>query len=237
MSDAYGEYLSKHYAHVATPASLERKKTWVLANHGSKLPPSPEADILDVGPGFGNILQLLHDQCGYANVKAVDISEEVVAFCNRILPGSTELVSDTIRFLEQHEEQFDLILLLHVIEHLSKDTVIPFLKAVRRALKAKGQVILEVPNAAHPITGVNMRYADFTHHLGFTDRSLEFVILSAGFSGVTVYGCKIPRESVARTVQRAAQDAVEILLGVVVRLYMPTKPSILTSILGACATK
>ena len=62
-------------------------------------------------------------------------------------------------------------------------------------------------------------------------------MLSAGFSDVCLYGCKVPRESVARGIQRAGQDMVEMLLGLIVRLYMPTKPSILTSILAACATK
>ena len=237
MSDEYGQYLSNHYSHVSTPASLERKKTWVLSNHGSKLPPSPDAVILDVGPGFGNIIQLLHDKCGYKNVNGIDISPEVVSVCNTILPGSTKLVADTVQFLNDHKEEFALILLLHVIEHVPKTEVLPFLRAIHTALKTGGRVILEVPNSAHPVTGINMRYADFTHHVGFTDRSLEFVMLSAGFSDVCLYGCKVPRESVARGIQRAGQDMVEMLLGLIVRLYMPTKPSILTSILAACATK
>jgi len=237
MSDEYDQYLSKHYSHVSTPASLERKKAWVLSNHGSKLPPSTDAVILDVGPGFGNIIQLLHDKCGYKNVNAIDISPEVVSVCNTILPGSTKLVGDTVGFLNGHQGEFDLILLLHVLEHISKNEVLPFLGAVHNALKSGGRVIVEVPNSAHPITGINMRYADFTHHVGFTDRSLEFVMLNAGFSEVSLYGCKVPWESPLRSIQRAGQNVVEMLLGLIVRLYMPTKPSILTSILGACATK
>lgn len=237
MSDDYDQYLSTHYSHVSTPASLERKKSWVLSNHGSKFPPSTEAAILDVGPGFGNIIQLLHNKCGYKNVTAIDISPEVVSVCNKILPGSTKLVADTVQFLNDHQGEFDLILLLHVLEHIPKDEVLPSLRAVHDALKIGGRVIVEVPNSAHPITGVNMRYADFTHNLGFTDRSLEFVMLNAGFPSVCLYGCKIPRESTLRSIQRAGQDIVEMLLGLLVRLYMPTKPSILTSILGACATK
>ncbi len=237
MSDEYGQYLSNHYSHVSTPASLERKKTWVLSNHGSKFPSRADAAILDVGPGFGNILQLLHDKCGYKNVNAIDISPEVVSVCNTILPGSTKLVGDTVQFLNEHAGEFDLILLLHVIEHIPKTEVLLFLRAIHNALKVGGRVIVEVPNSAHPITGINMRYADFTHHVGFTDRSLEFVMLSAGFSDICLYGCKVPRESIVRSVQRAGQDLVETLLALVVRLYMPTKPSILTSILAACATK
>jgi len=237
VNDGYRQYLSDHYAHVATPAALERKKSWVVANHGSHFPQSKDAAILEVGPGFGNIIQMLHEKCGYTNVRAVDISEEVVDVCNDLLPGSTELVGDTTEFLRQHAGTYDMILLLHVVEHIPKSDVFSFLRAVRSALKPGGKVVLEVPNAAHPITGVNMRYADFTHQTGFTDISLQFVMLSAGFSAVDIYGCHVPRESLARAVQRAGQDAVEMLLGMVVRLYMPTKPSILTSILGACATK
>ena len=237
MSDVYQQYLSNHYAHVASPASLERKKNWVLSNHRSRLPVDRDAAILEIGPGFGNILQLLRDRCGYTNIRAIDVSPEVITACNDVVPNSTSLVEDTVAYLQAHEEKFDLVLLLHVLEHVPRDGVLPLLAAIRSALKPKGRLVLEVPNAANPLTGANMRYADFTHHVGFTDRSLEFVMLNAGFADICVYPCKVPRESVIRTIQRAGQDSVEMLLGFVLRLYMPTKPSILTSILGACGTK
>jgi hypothetical protein len=63
------------------------------------------------------------------------------------------------------------------------------------------------------------------------------VLRNAGFQGVDVYGCKIPRKSLARLIQRTAQDGVELLLKLFLRLYMPSQPIILSSVLGACAKK
>ncbi|MGB8772017.1 MAG: hypothetical protein WCC92_20565, partial [Candidatus Korobacteraceae bacterium] len=93
------------------------------------------------------------------------------------------------------------------------------------------------PNIAHPITGAYNRYHDFTHTAGFTDQSLGFVLRSSGFQNVTVYGCRMPRKDLARFIQRAAQDAVELLSGLLLRLYLPHQPTNLATALGACGTK
>jgi SAM-dependent methyltransferase len=167
----------------------------------------------------------------------VDISPEVVSVCNTILPGSTALVHDSATYLESRQEEFDFILMLHTLEHVPKEQVLPLLRAIRAALNPGGKLVVEVPNSEHPVVGARNRYADFTHTIGFTDLSLKFVLQNSGFSNVSVYGCKIPRKSLARTVQRAAQDTVEFFLGLTVRLYRPGDPLILSSILGACATK
>ena len=48
--------------------------------------------------------------------------------------------------LQEHVEEFDLILMLHVLEHVTKDETIAFLQAVRGALKPHGKLVVEVPN-------------------------------------------------------------------------------------------
>jgi cyclopropane fatty-acyl-phospholipid synthase-like methyltransferase len=237
MSVEYDQYLSKYYGHVFTSATLEWNAVAALDHHGSHFPADKNAAILEIGPGFGTMIHYLHERCGYQNVRAIDVSPEAVNACNGILPGSTELTPDTCRYLEEHQEEFDLILMLHVLEHVPKAEALPLAKAIHGALRAGGKFIVEVPNAAHPIAGAKNRYGDFTHTVGFTDQSLAFVLRSSGFADVVVYGCKIPRKSLARVIQRAAQDGVELLLRLVLRLYMPSQPIILASTLGACATK
>ncbi len=235
MSGEYDQYLSKYYSQ--DTARLERNAATVLDHHGAHLPANKDAAILEIGPGTGTLMGFLRDHCGYLDIRAVDVSPEVVSVCNTILPDSTRLVSDSAAYLESQPEEFDFILMLHTLEHVPKEQVLPLLRAIRAALKPGGKLVVEVPNSEHPVVGTRNRYADFTHTIGFTDLSLKFVLQNSGFVNVSVYGCKVPRKSLARTVQRAAQDTVEFFLGLMVRLYRPGDPMVLSSILGACATK
>src|SRR5580658_919941 len=180
MSGEYDQYLSKYYSQ--NTARLEWNAAIVLDHHGSHFPADTGAAILEIGPGTGTMIGFLRSHCGYQNIKAVDISSEVVNACNTILPGSTELVEDSAAYLENHIEGFDFVLMLHTLEHIPKDKVMPLLKAIRLALRPGGKLVVEVPNSEHPVVGTRNRYADFTHTIGFTDLSLRFVLQNSGFS-------------------------------------------------------
>lgn len=237
MSVEYDKYLTQHFNRIADPATVRRNAVFVLQHHGRHFPADKNAAILEIGPGFGAVLQQLHQQCGYVDVCGVDISPEVVRACNQLLPGSTLQAEDTAAFLDERPERFDLVLMFHVLEHVPKEHTRSLLQAIGRALKPGGKLVVEVPNIAHPVTGPYNRYHDFTHTVGFTDQSLGFVLRNAGFQDVTVYGCRMPRTNPARLLQRTAQDLVELAAGLLLRLYLPRQPVNLATALGACATK
>ena len=237
MSVEYDQYLSQHIRRISTPAAAQRNAAFSFDHHGRHFPSDRNSAILEIGPGLGAMIGHLHTHCGYRNIKAVDVCPEVVETCDKILPGSTELTTNTTAFLQDRQGEFDLILGLHVLEHVPKDEVMPLLKAIRRSLREQGKLVVEVPNIAHPVTGTYIRYCDFTHTVGFTDQSLGFVLRNSGFQDVMVYGCRIPRRNPLRLIQRAAQDAVELFSGLRLRLYLPRQPTNLATALGACGTK
>jgi len=237
LNEDYQQYLTEQLAPMSGSARTKRNAVFALHHHGKHFPLTKTAAILEIGPGFGAMLDLLGNVHGYSKVRAVDISPEVVTECNRVLPNSTELATDTTAFLLAHSEEFDLILMLHVLEHIPKNKATALLSAARLALKDGGKLVVEVPNAAHPLTGPYHRYHDFTHTVGFTDQSLGFVLRNAGLREVSIYPCKVPRSSLARFIQRTAQDSVEFCVSSLLKLYMPRQPLILSSLLGACASK
>lgn len=237
MSIDYDHYLTQHFRRIAAPSTLRWNAIAAIEHHGKYFPADKAAAILEIGPGFGNLIEQLHRRCGYRNVNAVDVSPEVVTACNRVLPGSTALAEDTAVFLRERPEEYDLVLMFHVLEHVSKDGVMPLLEALRASLKTNGKLIVEVPNIAHPVMGPYNRYHDFTHTIGFTDQSLGFVLRNAGFREVTVYGCRMPRKNPLRLMQRTAQDIVELLTALRLRLFLPRQAVNLATALGACATK
>ena len=233
----YDQYITQHLGHISLPETVRHNAVSALEHHGKHFPPSKDAAILEIGPGLGALLDCLHNRCGYLNVRAIDISPEVVAACNQVLPESTVLAEDAAATLRNWSAEFDLILMLHVLEHMPKDDLNATLRAVRGALKEGGKLIVEVPNIVHPVTGAYNRYHDFTHTIGFTDQSLAFVLRNAGFEHVTVYGCRMPRSNPARFVQRALQDAVEFLAALRLRIFLPRQSVNLATAIGACATK
>ncbi len=237
MSLDYDHYLTQHFRRIAAPSTLQWNAVAAVKHHGKFFPPDKTASILEIGPGFGNLLALLHNSCGYENISAVDISPEVVEACNQLLPGSTTLALNTASFLQEYPEQFDLIIMLHVLEHVPREELMLLLHAVRGALRPGGRLVVEVPNTLHPVTGAYNHYHDFTHVIGFTDQSLGFVLRNAGFRDVNIYGCKMPRATPRRFVQRTLQDIVELFAILRLRVYLPGQAVNLATTLGACASK
>ena len=80
--------------------------------------------------------------------------------------------------------RYDCVLMSHVLEHLSKDHVIPMLRKIRSdILTEHGKLVLMVPNAQSN-TDCYWAYEDFTHYTLFTAGSLFYVLREAGFTAI-----------------------------------------------------
>lgn len=137
-----------------------------------------DASVLDVGCGFGFALGGLR-LLGFRNISGVDQSPQQVAACRRA-GFDVALTDDTIAWLRERSQAFDAILLFDVLEHVPVDFQIDFLRAIHGALRPNGTLLLTVPNA-NSILSPRWRYNDYTHFSSFTEYSLAFVLLNAGF--------------------------------------------------------
>jgi 2-polyprenyl-3-methyl-5-hydroxy-6-metoxy-1,4-benzoquinol methylase len=229
----FKNYLSDHLGHVSNQDAFRRRKKYIVTNYSRTFPEAKSARILDIGPGFGELLQILRIDEKFDNAIGIDISEEVVRTCNDLIPNSAVAVQNTGDFLAANRRSFDRIYMFHVLEHIPKGEIVDLLSAVRHALKPDGRFILEVPNMGNPFTGVTMRYADFTHEVGFTDTSLAQVLRLAGFSSVHVFGAKTPHYSVVRFIQAVVQKSVEAAALMLHRLYKPNHKPVVAYVLAA----
>jgi cyclopropane fatty-acyl-phospholipid synthase-like methyltransferase len=214
----YDSYLSLHLN--KEPSSAEARgdfKEELACNYSLYF--DQNTSVLEIGPGHGELLELLHES-GLTDIHAVDISPEAVEKCNSIVPGSTLLVENTIRYLRNLDKKFDRLFMLHVLEHIAKPNTIPLLSAVRASLCKQGLLVVEVPNMANPIVGSYFRYADFTHESGFTEDSLEHVLLLAGFSSVEIH----PFWETMTSTQRMAQFVLAQLMRFAFRSYKRREP-------------
>lgn len=145
------------------------------------LPEQKDAAILDVACGGGKLLHFFKSK-GYKNLFGVDISPEQIVLASQVTQNVVE--EDAITFLQSRKEKYDLIIGLDIIEHFKKEAVLQFLDACYGALRPEGRIILQTPNAESP-WGLQHRYHDITHEVGFDSFSLERLLSLVGFSGIT----------------------------------------------------
>lgn len=157
---------------------MVRAYTWL-----ERYIPKKEAKILDVGCGFGFAIYALK-KLGYKNVRGIDIAPEMVKVGKK-LGLEIELVEDSIAYLSNFPENFDVILAFDVLEHVPKDKQLDFVRALYNALKRPGTLILTTPNA-NARFACRYRYSDWTHTISFTEHSITFLLKNAGFEQIKI---------------------------------------------------
>jgi len=88
--------------------------------------------------------------------------------------------------LAQPDASLDVVVTFDVIEHFTRNELLPFVDQVHRVLKPGARWIIHAPNGESPF-GSRMRYWDLTHELAFTRTSLSQLLLSSGFSDVRCF--------------------------------------------------
>ena len=210
------------------------KSSWIAEVLAPVLPAARDARILEIGPGHGEALQYLVRSRGYVNLEAIDNSSEVIARCQQIA-GVTATLADAEAYLRDHAGRYDLVLMYHVLEHFSRESVPVLLRLIKHALKPGGVVVIGVPNAAAPIIGADQQYFDFTHQTAFSPWSLEQVLRIAGFTNVQVQSVWPPRGGVARAVQRCVQRSVIAVMRLYLRIFTGVPRPVLTHSMVAYA--
>jgi predicted TPR repeat methyltransferase len=145
------------------------------------LPVDKNADILDIGCGFGSFIRELKKH-GYRAIKGIDISDQAIEYSIKL---NYDVFKASVKeYADQSKIKYDLITMSHVLEHIEKNEIIETLSAIRnKLLKNGGQFCLMVPNAQSN-TDSYWAYEDFTHATLFTSGSLLYILKAAGFSKI-----------------------------------------------------
>ena len=234
---SFDDYLSRHYDHLGDQARYRAgRKRQLLKTYRAVLPPDHDVEMLEIGPGYGHLLELIRE-LGYARAIAVDVSREVVEFCNGVLPGSTTLVTDTVAYLAGNRARFERIFAMHVLEHLPKSEGLELARAIAAALKPGGRFVVEVPNMANLLTGSYLRDADFTHACGYSEMSLRQLLESAGFVNVECFEERLPVDGPKRLLAAAFRGGARLAQRLVYKAYELPVPKVLSPALCATATR
>lgn len=159
-------------------AMLEDPKKYKLQE--AWLPEKLDAEILDIGCGWGILLLSLW-ATGYRKLTGVDLSVSMCSVARKGLPREINIIcADAVEFLKDKKECYELITIFDVVEHMRVEKAIELLGACRKALTANGAVVIRVPNMANILASYT-HYIDVTHVVGYTEWSLFQLLDEAGF--------------------------------------------------------
>ncbi len=171
--------------HSDTPEHIEEMVKHFTDILGPYLPPNRGARVLDIGCGMGFAMLTLK-RLGFSKVSGVESDLSQAESC-RVKGLDVVLLDDTLTYLGQNAEAFDVILALDLLEHIPVEHQLAFVNAVSASLSPGGQLICTVPNANSALAS-RWRYICWTHHSSFTEHSLDFLLYNGGFEDIKVFG-------------------------------------------------
>lgn len=170
--------------HGNTESSIKKDiETWknVLSLH-KLLPESSTARILDVGCASGRLLMTLKD-LGFTELYGIEKDHDLATEASKYLDNISE--GDAFQIVSTMPEKFDVIFFFDCLEHIEREKQIPLLRKLKELLTDNGYIVVQVPNAASPVSSI-MLYQDATHHCLFTEESLRYVLYNAGFEQINI---------------------------------------------------
>ena len=156
--------MPKHPAHYQT---LEFNRISTLVNKYAADKGAP-LNILDFGCGHGKFSHLFTTQGNF--VTSVDVNPDYID----ILNSQGLKAQRTEEFFAQPVEKFDLILLSHVIEHLTPEQLVKLIPELCQRLKKDGKLILISPTPGERF------YHDFSHVRPYLPQSIRHAFGQTG---------------------------------------------------------
>ena len=137
------------------------------------------ADILDIGCGRGEFLELLAG----AGVKArgIDLNHEMAELCRSRGLDVTE--ADAVGYLSTlPDASLGGIFAAQVVEHLQPDYLLQFLELACHKVRPGGRIVLETLNPACWVAFFDSYIRDITHVWPLHPETLKYLVLASGFT-------------------------------------------------------
>jgi SAM-dependent methyltransferase len=128
----------------------------------------PGMHILDVGASDRRMQKRIRDVCPDILYRSMDVDRSV---------------PHDYYSLDNIDEQFDLIILFEVIEHLELEEGVVMLSRLNELLFDGGTLIISTPNIFHP----NRFWTTATHKTAYSYEELGGIVQSQGFDVLGIY--------------------------------------------------
>ena len=140
-------------------------------------------DVLDVGCGRGEFLELLRD----AGITAVgiDLDQRMLLHCRQ--KGLNVVEADAVDYIDAlPDESVGGIFSAQLVEHLEPSRVIRLVHCCHHKLRPGGVLLLETPNPRCLLVFAESFYMDFSHVRPIHPEAMRFVFETVDFQDVEV---------------------------------------------------
>ena len=142
------------------------------------------SDVVDVGCGRGELLELLRDRG--VSATGVDANAEMVAECRA--RGLVAVHADGVSYLAGiPDDSVGGLTALQVVEHLDPNQLVRFLQTAFPKLRPGATIVLETINVACWVAFFESYIRDLTHVRPLHPDTLKFLVVAAGFEQVDVH--------------------------------------------------
>ena len=157
------------------------------------------SDVLDVGCGRGEFLDLLRERG--ISATGVDINHDMVELCRA--RGLEVVQGDALAHLERLDDgALGGLFAAQVVEHLEPSRLLAFIDAAHRKLRPGAPLALETINVASWSAFFRSYVRDITHVRPVHPETLQFLVSTAGFRNAQiVYRSPYPEEERLRQVE------------------------------------
>jgi O-antigen chain-terminating methyltransferase len=141
------------------------------------------ADVLDVGCGRGEFLDLLKAQG--VNARGIDLNHEMAEVCRE--RGLDVKKADAVGYLSALDDaSLGGIFSAQVVEHLQPGYLLRFLELAFLKLRPGGRLVLETLNPACWVAFFESYIRDITHVWPLHPETVKYFVVASGFSKVTI---------------------------------------------------
>lgn len=142
-----------------------------------------QSNVLDVGCGRGEFLDLLHEQG--ITAKGLDLNSEMVEICkSRGLDAST---GDARSYLQGvADESLGGLIAIQVVEHLQPHYLNQMLGLAFDKIRPNGRIVLETINPACWVAFFESFIRDLTHVKPIHPETLQYLLQASGFVDVEI---------------------------------------------------
>lgn len=142
----------------------------------------PEAPVLDLGCGRGELLDLLRE----GGVAAAGVESDPALATAARRRGLEVLEGDVLEVLGgQPDDAWGAATAIHLFEHLAPDHLLALLHQLRRVLRPGGLLLIECPNPHSLRVGAALFWLDPTHRRPLLPETLSLLLRATGFEVAT----------------------------------------------------
>lgn len=139
---------------------------------------------LDIGCGRGEFVELFVQN--NFDAAGVEINENFISSARN--KGLNIIKEDALSFVRKEQEsKYDIVSLIHVIEHLNFDYLFELFREIYRILKPGGSIIVETPYTKNIVLGIYNFWLDPTHIRPVNVELLRTLSNYLGFSHFEVF--------------------------------------------------